>query len=74
MMKGRTTEQLIREVNEYIEKYPHTTRNNIRVAVGINYQKLDWLNDMGLIKLPPKVKPGAHSIGWRLDARKLNRT
>lgn len=73
-MKGRSIEELAREVNNYMEKYPHTNRHRIKKATGINDQKLFMLRDMGLVKLPAPVKPGSRSIGWRLDNRKLART
>ena len=48
-----------------MEKYQNTTRNRIKIATGINNHRLDELEEMGLIKLPPKVKPGMHSKTWR---------
>jgi hypothetical protein len=64
-MKKRTFEELAKIVNDLIEKYENTTRNGIKIATGINNHKLDELEALGLIKLPPKVKAGMHSKTWR---------
>ena len=65
MSKGRTPEELAKIVNDYMEKYENTTRNRIKNALGIHNHKLEELEQLGLIKLPPKVKPGANSPTWR---------
>jgi hypothetical protein len=64
-MKKRTVEELAEVVNNHMQKYENTTRNGIKIATGINNHKLDELEALGLIKLPPKVKPGMHSKTWR---------
>jgi hypothetical protein len=64
-MKKRTFEELAKIVNDHIKKYENTTRNGIKIATGINNHKLDELESLGLIKLPPKVKAGMHSKSWR---------
>ena len=64
-MKKRTFEELAQIVNEHMQKYENTTRNGIKIATGINNHKLDELESLGLIKLPPKVKAGMHSKSWR---------
>jgi len=64
-MKKRTVEELAEIVNNHMQKYENTTRNGIKIATGINNHKLDELEALGLIKLPPKVKPGMHSRTWR---------
>lgn len=64
-MKKRTVEELAKIVNDHMEKYENTTRNGIKIATGINNHKLDELEALGLIKLPPKVKAGMHSKTWR---------
>ena len=46
-------------------KYENTTRNRIKIATGINNRKLDELEQLGLIKLPPRVKAGMNSKTWR---------
>jgi predicted PolB exonuclease-like 3'-5' exonuclease len=61
----RTDQELAKIVNDYIEKYPNTTRNRIKIATDINNYKLEDLEALGLIKLPKKVKPGSHSKTWR---------
>ncbi|NDB59057.1 hypothetical protein EB001_11460 [bacterium] len=65
MAKKRTKEELAEVVNEYMQKYENTTRNRIKMATGINNRRLDELEALGLIKLPPKIKPGMHSTTWR---------
>jgi hypothetical protein len=64
-MKKRTVEELAEIVNNHMQKFENTTRNGIKIATGINNHKLDELEALGLIKLPPKVKPGMHSRTWR---------
>ena len=64
-MKKRTVEELAQIVNQHMQKYENTTRNGIKIATGINNHKLDELESLGLIKLPPKVKAGMHSKSWR---------
>jgi len=64
-MKKRTVEELAEIVNNHMQKFENTTRNGIKIATGINNHKLDELEALGLIKLPPKVKPGMHSKTWR---------
>jgi hypothetical protein len=64
-MKKRTVEELAQIVNTHMQKYENTTRNGIKIATGINNHKLDELEALGLIKLPPKVKAGMHSKTWR---------
>ena len=65
MAKKRTKEELAEVVNEYMKKYENTTRNKIKTATGINNRRLDELDALGLIKLPPKIKSGMHSSTWR---------
>jgi hypothetical protein len=64
-MKKRTVEELAEIVNNHMQKFENTTRNGIKIATGINNHKLDELEALGLIKLPPKVKPGMNSRTWR---------
>lgn len=65
MTTGRSLEELAEVVKQYIEKYPHTNRNKIKIATSIGNQKLQQLEDMGLIKLPERIKPGMNSKTWR---------
>jgi hypothetical protein len=64
-MKKKTDEELAQIVNEYMSKYKDTTRNRIKVATGINNYRLEELETLGLIKLPPRIRPGMHSKTWR---------
>jgi len=61
----KTNEELAKIVNDHMEKYPDTTRNRIKMATNINNYRLEDLEALGLIKLPQRVKPGAHSKTWR---------
>jgi hypothetical protein len=65
MGKKRTKEEISQIVNAYMAKYPHTCRKKIIMACDVNNARLDELEKLGLIKLPPKVKPGWNSKGWR---------
>jgi hypothetical protein len=64
-MKKKTDKELAQIVNEYMSKYKDTTRNRIKVATGINNYRLEELETLGLIKLPPRIRPGMHSKTWR---------
>jgi hypothetical protein len=64
-MRKRPHEELAKIVNDHIKKYDSKTRNDITIGTGINTQKLNELEQLGLIKLPPKVKAGMHSKTWR---------
>lgn len=63
----QTNEEIVKRVQEYMEKFPHASRNKIKIATDVNNTRLQELEDLGLIKLPPKIKPGAKSVGWRLN-------
>lgn len=66
MSKGRTPEELAQVVNDYIAKcYNPVTRNKIKIATGISNVKLNELEQLGLVKLPEKIKPGMNSPTWR---------
>lgn len=64
-MTRKTPEEWAKIINDYIDKYPNTTRNKIKIATSINNYKLEELERMGLVKLPPKIKPGNQSSSWR---------
>ena len=64
-MKKKTDKELAQIVNDYMSKYKDTTRNRIKVATGINNYRLEALETLGLIKLPPRIRPGMHSKTWR---------
>jgi hypothetical protein len=60
----KTNEDLAIIVKEYMEKYQTTTRNKIKIATGISNYKLNELEELGLVKLPPKLKAGMNTP-WR---------
>jgi hypothetical protein len=64
MPRKRSRDEVVQIITEYMAKYPHTTRKKIIMACGVNNARLDELERLGFIKLPPKVKPGANSE-WR---------
>lgn len=63
-MQRRSDEELIKILSDYLKKYPNTTRNKIRLATGIDHNKLKYLESISAIKLPPKLKSGTSSP-WR---------
>jgi hypothetical protein len=63
--KKRTPEELAEVVKEYIEKHPDTNRNKITKGTYISNTRLQILEDMGLVKLPAKLKKGSCSPTWR---------
>ena len=63
-MQKRTDEELAKIINDYMEKYQDTTRNRIKLATGIHNHKLEYLESIGLVKLPPKLKAGMNTP-WR---------
>jgi hypothetical protein len=65
MGKKRTNEEMSQIVNDYMAKYPHTNRKKIIMACDVNNARLNKLEQLGLIKLPPKIKPGWNSQIWK---------
>jgi hypothetical protein len=66
MAKGRTQEELAQVVIDYMAKcHEPPTRNKIKLATGIGNVKLNELEELGLVKLPDKIKPGMNSPTWR---------
>lgn len=65
MQPKRTLDEIIQVVTEYIDKYPNAGRRKICVACGVNNVRLNELEKLGHIKLPPATKPGANSKEWR---------
>ena len=60
--KVKTDEQLIEEVNQYMEKYPNANRNHIILHAHGNHQRIRDLDKKGLISLPKaQVRGGV----WR---------
>jgi hypothetical protein len=66
MARGKSNEELAQIINDYLVKAEgDMTRNRIKSATSINGAKLDELEELGLVKLPKKVRPGANSKTWR---------
>lgn len=65
MGKKRTNEEMSQIVIAYMAKYPHTCRKKIIMACDVNNARLDKLEELGFIKLPPKIKPGSNSKNWK---------
>ena len=63
-MQKKSDEELAKIINDYMEKYPDTTRNKIKLATSIHNHKLEHLESIGLVKLPPKLKSGMNTP-WR---------
>jgi hypothetical protein len=63
-MHKKTNEEFAVIVKDHMEKYQDTTRNKIKIATGISNYKLNELEDLGLVKLPPKLKAGMNTP-WR---------
>ena len=63
--RKRTPEELANVVLEYMEKYPDTNRHKIKKATDISEDRLQKLEDMGLVKLPEKIKKGANTP-WKV--------
>jgi hypothetical protein len=59
--KIKTDEQLIEEVNQYMEKYPNATRNHIVLYATGSAIRVRGLAKRGLIKLPEALPKGANT-------------
>lgn len=59
--KIKTDEQLIEEVNQYMEKYPNATRNHIVLHATGSAIRVRELAKRGLIKLPEALPKGANT-------------
>jgi len=59
--KVKTDEQLIEEVNQYMEKYPTATRNQVVLHATGNATRVRSLDKRGLIKLPKALPKGANT-------------
>lgn len=64
-MRGRTEEQLVDQIKQYLENHPNACREHIKKSLSIHTTKLDDLESKGLVKLPKRVRPGMHSPTWR---------
>lgn len=63
-MRGRTEEQIVEQIKQYLERHPNACREHIKRSLSIRADKLNDLESRGLVVLPKKVKPGAHSQLW----------
>ena len=59
--KGKTDEQLIEAVNQYMEKYPNATRNQIVLYATGSAERVRELDKKGLIELPKALPKGANT-------------
>jgi hypothetical protein len=59
--KVKTDEQLIEEVNQYMEKYPNATRNQVVLHATGSAIRVRGLAKRGLIKLPEALPKGANT-------------
>jgi hypothetical protein len=59
--KVKTDEQLIEEVNQYMEKYPTASRNHIVLHATGSASRVRELDKRGLIKLPRALPKGANT-------------
>jgi hypothetical protein len=59
--KVKTDEQLIEEVNQYMEKYPNATRNQIVLHATGSAIRVRNLDKRGMIKLPKALPKGSNS-------------
>ena len=61
MINKKTDEQLIEAVNQYMEKYPTATRNQVVLHATGNATRVRSLDKRGLIKLPKALPKGANT-------------
>jgi hypothetical protein len=61
MNSKKTDEQIIEEVNQYMEKYPNATRNQVVLYATGSAIRVRGLAKKGLIKLPPPLPKGANT-------------
>ena len=74
MNSKKTDEQLIEEVNQYMEKYPNATRNQVVLHATGSAIRVRGLAKRGLIKLPEALPKGANTNwnGYFKNASKIN--
>ena len=60
-LKVKTDEQLIEAVNQYMEKYPKATRNQIVLHATGNAERVRKLAKENKIKLPKALPKGSNS-------------
>jgi hypothetical protein len=61
MNSKKTDEQIIDEVNQYMEKYPNATRNQVVLYATGSAIRVRGLAKRGLIKLPEALPKGANT-------------
>jgi hypothetical protein len=61
MNSKKTDEQIIEAVNQYMEKYPNATRNQIVLNATGTAIRIRELDKKGLIKLPKALPKGANT-------------
>jgi len=61
MINKKTDEQLIEAVNQYMEKYPNATRNQIILHATGSAERVRKLDKEGKIKLPKALPKGSNS-------------
>jgi hypothetical protein len=61
MNSKKSDEQIIEEVNQYMEKYPNATRNQIVLHATGSAIRVRGLAKRGLIKLPEALPKGANT-------------
>ena len=61
--KVKTDEEIIARVNEYMERHPNATRNQIVLHATGSAIRVRELAKKGLIKLPPPLPKGKGN-GW----------
>ena len=59
--KVKTDEELIEMVNQYMEKYPTASRNQVVLHATGSATRVRELNKRGLIKLPKALPKGANT-------------
>jgi hypothetical protein len=61
MNSKKSDEQIIEEVNQYMEKYPNATRNQVVLHATGSAIRVRGLAKRGLIKLPKALPKGANT-------------
>ena len=73
MNSKKTDEQIIEEVNQYMEKYPNATRNQVVLHATGSAIRVRGLAKKGLIKLPEALPKGANT-NWNGYFNKASET
>jgi len=64
-LKVKTDEQIIEAVNQYIEKHPNASRNQIVLHATGSAERVRKLAKDGLITLPKALPKGSNSNWYR---------